>query len=372
MPRRPRILYLITRGILGGAQIHVLDLVLFLKQEYDIDVAIGDRGPLYDRLREEGVPVYYISSLARSISLFKDIKGLVQVIKLFKKLEPDLVCMHSSKAGIIGRLAARLCHIPAIFTVHGWAFTEGIPSTQRVVYLFLERIAARWAQKIICVSEFDRQLALKLHVCKERKLITIHNGIPIISKTLLARTENDSPVRIIMVARFSEPKDQHLLLTAISQIQTNTAFEVILVGDGPLLKQCQEMVDGLGITDKVKFLGARADVPEQLARSHIFVLTSKWEGFPLTILEAMRAGLPVIASDVGGIRESVLEGETGFLIPRGDLETLESRLLELIEDPELRTRMGSKGHDRFVQHFTFELMAQKTEAVYREILSGKG
>jgi glycosyltransferase involved in cell wall biosynthesis len=371
MPQRYRLLYLITQGILGGAQAHVRLLALHLRDRYDVHVAVGDRGPLWEQLSQDGIPVHHVPALSRSISPVKDAQCLLQLFALFKEISPDLVCTHSSKAGIVGRLAARQCRLPSLFTAHGWAFTEGVPAAQRACYLMLERLASRWSEKIICVSDFDRRLALKHHVGDEQKLITIHNGMPAIAGDLAAQPGGGGPVRLIMVARFSEQKDHQLLLAAISRLQANQAFEVDLVGDGPLLEQCQQQAARLGITDRVRFLGGRTDVPALLAGSHIFVLTSNWEGFPISVLEAMRAGLPVIASDVGGTSEAVQEGETGFLAPRGDLETLESRLLGLIEDPELRTLMGSKGRDRFMQHFTFELMAQKTEAVYREILSGR-
>ena len=372
MPQRYRLLYLITRGILGGAQAHVRLLALHLRDRYDVQVAVGDRGPLWEQLSQDGIPVHHVPALVRSISPVKDAQCLQQLSALFKQLQPDLVCTHSSKAGSGGRLAARRCRLPAVFTAHGWAFTEGVPATQRACYLLLERLAARWSEKIICVSDFDRRLALKQQVGSEQKLITIHNGMPAIAGDLAAKPGGGGPVRLIMVARFSDQKDYQLLLTAISRLRTNQAFEAELVGDGPLMEQCQQQAARLGIRDRVRFLGERTDVPALLAGSQIFVLTSNWEGFPISVLEAMRAGLPVIASDVGGTGEAVQEGETGFLIPRGDLETLESRMLRLIEDPVLRARMGSKGRDRFAQYFTFELMAQKTEAVYREILSGKG
>jgi glycosyltransferase involved in cell wall biosynthesis len=371
MPQRSRLLYLITRGILGGAQAHVRLLALHLRDRYDVQVAVGDQGPLSEQLRQDGIPVHHVPALVRSISPVRDLQCLQQLSALFQQLKPDLVCAHSSKAGIMGRLAARRCHLPAVFTAHGWAFTEGVPATQRACYLMLERLASRWSEKIICVSEFDRQLALKQHVGGEQKLITIHNGMPDVAGDLTAKPGGGGPVRLIMVARFSGQKDYQLLLTAISRLQTRQAFEVELVGDGPLMEQCQQQAARLGVGDRVRFMGSRTDVPALLAGSQIFVLTSNWEGFPISVLEAMRAGLPVIASDVGGTGEAVQDGETGFLIPRGDLETLESRMLRLIEDPELRSRMGSKGRERFTQYFTFELMAQRTEAVYQEILSGR-
>ncbi|MEW6066081.1 MAG: glycosyltransferase family 4 protein [Bacillota bacterium] len=366
--KKNKILYLITQGILGGAQTHISHLATHLGSEFDVHVAVGVKGPLWNKLQSSGIPVYHVPSLVRSISPFKDIKCINEIVGLLKSIKPDLISTHSSKAGILGRLAAHRCGIPAIFTAHGWAFTEGVPEMQRRLYIHVERTAARWSGKIICVSEYDRQLALKHGVGSPEQLITIHNGMPLLPGDYLAKQGEKDPVRLIMVSRFSEQKDHQLLLYALSELRVNHDFVVDLVGDGPLLPQYKELTRKLALDDNVNILGARTDVPELLAKAQVFLLISKWEGFPRSILEAMRAGLPVIASDVGGARESVVDGETGFLVPRGDVYILRDRLATLINQAELRVQMGRKGRDRFLQNFTFQHMLTKTLGVYQEVL----
>lgn len=370
--KRYKILYLITQGILGGAQTHVCHLALHLKEKFDVHVAMGVKGPLFDKLNTEGVSVYYIPSLVREISPGKDFIALLQLIKLLKDIRPDLISTHSSKAGILGRLAARLLGIPSIFTAHGWAFTEGVSNKKRKFYIKTEKMAARWASKIICVSEYDRQLALGSGVGSKNQLVTIHNGMPLIPGHQLADPSRENPVRLIMVARLSDQKDHRLLFEALAGVSVNKNFVVDLVGDGPLFSQHKEIARQMGLTGIVNFWGARTDVPELLSKAQGFLLISKWEGFPRSILEAMRAGLPVIASDVGGTRESVIDGETGFLVPRGDADTLRDRLLQLINDTELRVRMGRKGRERFLKHFTFERMLAKTIEVYEDVFAKSG
>lgn len=265
-------------------------------------------------------------------------------------------------------MGARLAGVPAVFTAHGWAFSEGIPQPRRWVMLQAERLAAHWAERIICVSEYDRRLALQYGVGRPEQLVTVHNGIPPVADSLWAKPGEGGNVRLVMVARFSPPKDPFLLLRALAGLKGCT-WELWFVGGGELEELAREESTRLGLGDRVCFLGTRRDVAELLARCHIFVLISNWEGLPLTVLEAMRAGLPVVASDVGGVGEAVVDGVTGFLVPRGDVRLLRERLKVLLENPELRARMGAAGYERFRKHFTVDRMVARTKEVYYEVLS---
>ncbi len=371
--KKYRILYIITQGILGGAQTHIRHLCENLKEDCDVHVAVGVYGPLVDDLSKEGIAVHVVPSLVRPISPFKDIGGFRELKRLIKSVKPDLISTHSSKAGILGRLAAKVYGVPVIFTAHGWAFTEGVPSAKRIMYIWAERFAAKWADKIICVSENDRKLALDYGVATEEQLITIHNGMPIINGTFNDKKgKEDKAVEFIMVARFSEQKDHQLLLTAIRHTNSQNNYVLSLVGDGELLESTRTLCLDMTIEDKIRFLGPRQDVPELLTGADAFVLTSNWEGLPRRIIEAMRAGLPVVASDVGGINELVEEGVTGFLVPRGDAETLRARLEILIDNPEIRHQMGMAGYERFLEKFTFDRMLTETVKVYEEVMQKHG
>jgi glycosyltransferase involved in cell wall biosynthesis len=360
-----RVLQIITLGEIGGAQTHLLDIIKNLKDCFDFHVAVGEPGYLAESLRNDEITIHRIPSLQRDISFINDFEAYRDIYRLIRSIQPNLVCTHSSKAGFIGRKAAYKLGIPAVFTAHGWAFTDGVDSKRQKLYLRLEKMAARWCNRIICVSEYDRQLALKCRVAPDNKLVTIHNGITA-DASPYSKSENH-PLIITMVARFSEQKDHALLLNAVRDIDIRN-IKVQLVGDGPLLPNIKSLAESLNIGDRVQFLGNRRDVPELLTHSDIFVLTSKWEGFPITILEAMRAGLPVICSDVGGCSEAIKDGENGFLVPRGDGVVLANRLKQLIKDKDLRYKMGQKGRMSFEKCFTVEKMAEKTERIYREII----
>ncbi len=220
---------------------------------------------------------------------------------------------------------------------------------------------------VIAVSDYDRDLAVRCHVLARNQVCVIHNGIADVS--FRAAPAVGRQVNIVMVARFAAQKAHNCLLRALQDLQGN--FDLWLIGDGPDIEQARANSVRLGVSDRVVFMGARNDVPELLAKAHIFVLASNYEGLPISILEAMRAGLPVVASDVGGVGESVCDGENGFLVPRGDVLTLRERLQRLISNETLRAKMGAASRRRYVEEFTSEQMVSKTLAVYKKVLACK-
>jgi len=170
-----------------------------------------------------------------------------------------------------------------------------------------------------------------------------------------------------MVARFADFKDHGVLLRAFAKVPGQARLK--LVGDGKTLPAAKTLAEELGIRDRVEFKGVRSDVPEILAQTDVFVLASKTETLPISILEAMRAGLPVIASDVGGISEEVVDGETGLLVPAGSVEELSGALKRLLADRQLRVAMGNAGRRRFERLFLAETMLERTQALYEEVLA---
>lgn len=364
-----KIVNIITRSdAVGGAHVHVLDLSsAFLKKGWEILVLTGGEGPFTLELKQRGIPYFSLPHLGRPINLKNDWLALKEIRGTLKEFNPDLVTTHSSKAGWLGRMAARSLSIPVIFTAHGWAFTDGVSPRAAFIYRLAERLAAPLTDKIITVSDYDRELAFKYLIAPSDKIKTIHNGVPDISGVFKADPSLKKTPKLIMVARFEEQKDHRTLLNALTQLK-DEVWTLELIGDGPLRLPVEKMARELSIFERIKFEGVSRNISEKLAKAHIFLLISNWEGFPLTILEAMRAGLPVIASDVGGARESVLEGETGYLIPRGDVDTLVKRIRRLLKSPELRIQFGKAGLLRYKSKFTFEKFLVKTEETYLEVL----
>jgi glycosyltransferase involved in cell wall biosynthesis len=226
------------------------------------------------------------------------------------------------------------------------------------------------SDRVATVCEQDRQLADRHRLAPAGRLKVIHNGVHDLPPELRAQPVSQ-PVRITMVARFQEPKKHSDLLQALVPLR-DLPWTLEFIGDGPLLADVVGLAQRLGFEDRICFSGACPDVPQRLARAQLFVLLSAREGFPRSILEAMRAGLPVIASDVGGVREAIDEGRTGFLISTEDHAALVSRLRLLLTDSSMRAKMGQAGRERFVQNFTFGIMFDRTLKMYEEVLSRNG
>lgn len=366
-----KILYVITRSdVLGGASVHLLDLAAGAQTKgHDVVIGVGaetETGVFFDRAAAMGIKCHGLRSLVREINVVKDFFCFFELREFFKLTKPDIVHVHSSKAGVVGRLAARSLSLPVVFTAHGWAFTEGVSTKRQTFYRWIETQLSKISNKIITVSEYDRQLAISHKVAPETTLVTIHNGVPEVIPKAVVQSGNTA-VNIIMVARFEKPKNHAAVLQALADIESQS-WHLELVGNGPELAKCVSLAEYLKISEKVTFSGACSDVAERLAKSDIFVLISDWEGLPLTILEAMRACLPVIASDVGGVAESIDDRVTGILVPRDYQVDLRSTFLQLIQSQEERHSMGHKAREKFEREFTFDLMLHKTLDVYRLVL----
>lgn len=365
-----KIVQLITRmDKIGGAQKHVEALAIQLKQDgHEVTVVTGSYQPSLWRLQEEKITVIPIPAMQRAIHLTKDFQAFLQLRDVFKSIQPDVVATHSSKAGVIGRIVGSLLRIPTVFTAHSWSFTEGVPQKKQVLYYRMEKSVQRFTSKIITVSDYDRELALMKKVAPAHKLLTIHNGIaPIDSHSSTEKTFTEQPV-IVMVARFEVPKRQDLLLEVLAEL-TDVPWQLQLIGDGSLRPALEEFVAQHNLTDRITFLGDQLDVHSYLEKSDVFVLLSDWEGLPISIIEAMRIGLPIVATNVGGVKELVVDHDNGFLVEREDKELLKLRLHHLLMDAALSKKMGNASERRYLQHFTFTPMYQKTLMVYQQAVS---
>lgn len=366
-----RICYIITRAdTVGGPHILVRDQCLKLMEDgHEVLVLVGQsgEGPYPPDLEKHGVPHRCLDHLIRPIRPRDDVLGYFEIRRHLKEFRPHVVTTHSSKAGWLGRLAAWSLGIPNVFTVHGWAFTPGVSPIKRVVYAMAEKLASPFCRRFITVSEYDRQLGRSWWVAPLNRMKVIHNGVPDGPEEWRARPGTDSP-QLIMVARFEKQKDHLTLLQALARLK-DLDWSLLLVGEGPTRPDMEKWVADNGLQSKVTFTGfcPHREVPNHLAQSHIFLLISLWEGFPCSILEAMRAGLPVVVSDVGGSGEAVRDGETGYVVDREDVDALADTLKPLLTDGDLRREMGAAGRKFYQESFTFQVMYEKTLALFQSL-----
>jgi glycosyltransferase involved in cell wall biosynthesis len=365
--RQPlRVAFVITRSdAFGGASVHVRDLAARLqKSGHRVAVFIGGEGPVTEALAAAGVAYEPLRHLGRTVHAGRDFRAWLELRAGLRRFRPDLVSAHTSKAGALGRFTAWTLGLPAVYTPHCWSFVDGFPGAR--FYLWAEKAARRFGRRIIMVSEAERQEGLRRGVANADHLVTVRNGMPDIAPGFRANP-GLTPPRIAMVGRCEEQKDHRTLLDALGELRT-AAWTLEIIGDGPLRGELEARARRLGIGERVRFLGYSRDVAGRLAQAQIFALVTHWESFPRSIIEAMRAGLPAVASDVGGTGESIQDGRTGFVVPRGDRDALRNRLERLIRSAALRTEFGAAGRARYEAEFTAERMFRQTAAVWESVL----
>lgn len=347
---KKKILYIITLPDWGGAQHYIFNLSYNLKDEFIITVATGKSSGLskFDLLKkiEEYMPdkkvgIYQFENLVRSINPMKDFLAVFELAKYIDSVKPDIIHLNSSKAGIISSFAARLAkHKPKIvYTVHGWVFLEPMSKLKKWLYTKLEKCASRWRDKIIVLGEKEKQIALKNKICPEKKMEVIPHGIDrfrLQSKDV-AREKFGLPKdkKIIgTIANFYPAKGLNYLIEAAAQIN-NPDILFCIIGDGPLRTELEEKRRQLSLEQKFKMPGEFFYAAQYLNAFDVFVLPSVKEGMPFAILEAMGAGLPIVATDIGNIQEMMADYQNKIIIPPKDTAKLSQAILEIKHVPTI-------------------------------------
>lgn len=362
-----KVLQIITKGEAGGAQTHLLELCRALQPEVELTVVSGEAAGaniLAPRLRELGISYLHVPRMANSLSPWRQLRAIYEVWRLLRQQRPDLVHAHSAIAGVTARIAGTLAGIPVVYTVHGFGFKPQAPRLQRLAAGVVEWLLARLTAHMICVSEHERALARRLPLPDDR-ISVIPNAIQDQPQRADPAAE---PLRVITVARCAAPKRHDILLQALALVAARRGQEVpaTLVGGGPLLPALQRQALALGLRS-VHFTGDVDHVPELLAGHSVFVLISDHEGLPISVIEALRSGLPVLGSDLPGMRELIDDGQQGWLFPNR-AEPFAAALLKLAEQPGERARMGRAARQRYEQRCAPRGMAQAVLTVYGQIL----
>lgn len=376
------LLYVITKLELGGAQKQLLSLIARIdKKRYNIFLITAHQGLLIeDALSIEGLFLRRSRFLERPINPLKDFLALTEIYRFIKKNKIDIVHTHSSKAGILGRWAARLANVSVIIhTIHSWSFHPWQNPIVRQIYIFLEHLTARATNRLIAVSNYDIQKGVRSRIARREKYVLIRYGIDkkefIDYNSFLNKREElaITPEQVVvgMVACLKPqkaPQDYIRVASLVTKIFPQTKF--LLVGDGVLRPRVEKLIKKLNLNESIILTGWRRDIPQLLSAIDIFVLTSLWEGLPVAVLEALASSKPVIANNTGGIKEIVKDNRNGFLVPPKNVDMLADRLTTLLGDERLRSKMAEEAKNSIIREFTYDHMVSKTQDLYESLIKG--
>lgn len=380
---RVRVLQVVTRLAVRGVPRHVLDVAAGLDhRRFAVEVLAGasepGEGDLWDEARQRGITAHYLPSLRRSVSPLGDAMSLAGIYHRIRRGRYDVVHTHISKAGILGRLAARLAGVPAVLhTYHGQAeeLRGGGPASR--MYLRCERCAAAWCDALVAVSQGTAQQCLANGIGRPEQYRVIHNGIEVTRFAGLRGSA--SPLsgcgpgpHIGAIGSLTPEKGIEALLHVLPGLARQWPDVCLhVVGDGRLRPELEHLAARLHLQQRVRFTGIVADVRPWLANLDVFAMPSLQEGLPTVLLEAMASACAVVAARVGGIPEIVEHDVHGLLVPAGQVAPLEAALRELLQDPVRRERLGRAAQERVRTAFGLDHMLAQLAAEYERLLQGR-
>jgi glycosyltransferase involved in cell wall biosynthesis len=376
----------ITRLIVGGAQETVIiSADLINKEKWAPEVICGPQtgleGSLIQSALDRGISLLIEPALVREIDPGRDLQALIMLTRHIRRKRYTIVHTHSSKAGILGRWAAWLARTPVIVhTVHGWGHNDGQRRTVRALFILLEKLSLRITDRLIAVTPLNVSKGITDGIGREDDYIVIRSGIeldrfghPQVNSAEVRASLGISPTASVVgtVTRLSPQKAPADFIHAAALVHENHPnVRFVVVGDGPLRAEVEELAANMNLNGILYFTGLRRDVPELMEAFDIFVLSSLWEGLPRVLPQAMATGLPIVATNIDGNAEAVEEGVNGFLVPTNDPKAIARGIEQLLEDPDLAKRMGEAGRVR-VQEFGDRRMVRKLEDLYSELIEEK-
>lgn len=361
-----KILYGITKSNFGGAQRYVFDMALAAKKAgHNVAVLCGGHGTLVKELERNHIRVISLPHLKRDISLVDEFRSFHFIFRTLVSENPDVFHTNSSKMGGLGNLAARLAGVKKIiFTVHGWAFNEPRPIYQKIIIRFVAWLTVLLSHKTIAVSKKTLEDIKELLFIANR-LLVISNGIspfPLKSRNE-ARAHLNSGTDVLLVGALAELhpiKGLDVLIRAWARFVSGKNAQLVILGEGEARPALEKLIREFGLENSVVLKGFVPHARELLSAFDIFVLPSRSEALPYTVLEAGLAALPVIASRVGGIPEVIETGISGVLVDPENPEALLSALLLLSDDPSLRSRLGYALKESILTSFSADKMSYAT------------
>jgi glycosyltransferase involved in cell wall biosynthesis len=379
---RTKVFHVITKLELGGAQkVVLLTLERLPADRYDRALVTGTEGMLIDEaLQIPEVRVLWVPSLVREIHPVKDVLAFISLWRLFRREQPAVVHTHSSKAGILARWAAKLAGVPVIFhTVHGFSFNDFQRPIVRATYQWLERLTARASDRMVMVSLANAEKGEKAGIFKRGDWILCRAGIYLEHfmqpeprrRRLQEWGIPDDRVVVGMISNFKPQKSPVDFIEVAARVLKQVGrVHFVMAGDGELRPDVEARVQKYGIDGNVTLLGWQTDMPEVYRNLDVVVLTSLWEGLPCVFSEAMASELPVVATNVDGAREAIIDGDNGYLHEPRDVDAMAKSVLQLVNDAKLRQDMGRRGKERVIE-FDIGISVAALDAAYREILKRK-
>jgi glycosyltransferase involved in cell wall biosynthesis len=378
-------LHVITRLTLGGSAENTVATMVALdgagyRGPLAVGVAESDRASVEDA-RRRGVTLLDVPALGREVGA-RDLAALAQLWRLMRARRPAIVHTHTSKAGFVGRLAARLAGVPAVVhQPHGHIFYGYYGAPRTAFYVALERLAARWTDRIVTLTDRGTEEHLARGIGRRAQYRSVPSGVPTAAlraaapDRAAARARLGLPAGAFVVAalgRLVPVKGLDFLVGALPALAAAIpSARLVLVGDGPERAALEAQARTLGVGDRVLVTGAAADVTVALAAADALAAPSRNEGMGRALVEAMALGLPVVAAAVGGIPAVVADGETGRLVPAGDAAALAAALIELGRDEALRAKLGAAAAAR-AEAFSTDVAHAAMRAIYDELARAKG
>lgn len=385
-PARVRVAHLVTRLDLGGAQQNTLYTASHLDPaRFDVLLACGPGGMLDDDARrladapERPFKLRLFPELVREVSPLDDFRALLQLASWLRDERPHVVHTHSSKAGILGRLAARLAGVPVVVhTYHGFGFHERQRAAVRSFYVALERLCVRLSRWTLFVSEDNRRYAEGYGLALPGRCSVLRSGVKLsqFPAPLADRGRKKAELGcgmhkplVVSVGNLKPQKNPEAFVRVAAKcLERHPDARFLFVGDGELRPKVEAQLLLKGLHGKVLFPGWRRDTAEILAAADVFAMTSLWEGLPRALVEAMKTGLPCVAYATDGVRDVLRDGENGFLVAPDDEAKLAERIVGLLDDPGKAKALGRRAAESIGAEFDIDAMVRAQESLYTSLL----
>ncbi|HEY9898968.1 MAG TPA: glycosyltransferase [Pantanalinema sp.] len=373
-----RVLEVLASGAVGGGSSHLHDLAVGLDPaRFAPLVACSDDGPLASRLERAGHDVVRIP-MTRHLNP----GAIAALAERIRREGIALIHSHGTRAALCGAPAAALCGVPHLYTVHGWSFHQRGSALFEAAARSCEAMAVRLSRQVVCVSHADQRAGLAHGILSARRSRVIPNGIDParfrpdpLARARLRRALGvaEGEPLIGLYGRLTRQKAQAFFLRAAAEVLAREpAARFMLVGDGEDRAALAALASGLGLGGRLLMLGSRSDVPALLSATDVFVLPSLWEGLPIALLEAMACGVPSIASAVDGSLEVIQPGQSGLLVPPGEVAPLAEAMLALVRTPSLAQRLAAAGRERVLSLYPLTRMIAAIEGLYAEVARRPG